>query len=152
VNAIDPDGQLAWFLPVIAVLGEGAAGHIAGSAIFAGALAWMINDSIDGASPAIPHPGNSPLSRNYENYLLDTYKAPGWPEPPDDWCPKLKKVIDEIASQIDWRKLDIKYWDQEIGKTANRVRRESHNVRIKRLNKKLNKLEKKYNDFCKPNC
>jgi len=143
VNAVDPWGLSGYSIAIRLGMGFGGIGvaafPIPGARVVA---ATMIAGALMSGDTAI---GQNPISHTIEDELLN-WPTPGYPEDPDDYCPKIKHAIDKLNKAINWRGLDLR-------RNVNGLSYEEqkgHRDRIKNLKDKRDELQRKYDDFCKP--
>jgi len=89
--------------------------------------------------------GENSISHTREDEILD-WHIPGYPEDPDDYCPKIKQALDDLNETINWRGLDLRRNVHGLSYEEQK----GHRDRIKNLKGKRDKLQRKYDDFCNP--
>ncbi|WP_395541057.1 RHS repeat domain-containing protein [Neotabrizicola sp. sgz301269] len=138
---VDPRGENpALIVPIIEAIiaGAGVSGgsaNVVGVGIIAGGLIVSATPTGEGTKP-----GNAPYSHADEAAAL-AFQMDPWGG--GDYCERLKRAINVLRKNIEWRKLDLN--PQSIGYPG-------HLKRIAILRKGLDKLEANYRAVCGGDC
>jgi RHS repeat-associated protein len=143
INAIDPTGELL-FIAAAAYYGATYTGVMLGlDAALIGAVAWAAQDH----SGVLDDTYLSESLHPREDYLL-RWKDYGYPRDPKDYCPELKRIIDELNERIATRKKQMRLaggGNMKVNKNLG-----NHPRRIRKVTAKRDTLQSHYDNYCKP--